>query len=437
MALALLLNGALLAVLLPWLRRQWRAAGMAGRVALLVGLGGRLLVGGVRGWRPVHDAGYMSHYGHLLTAQAWVHPADAWRTLWGNELHFAGQSLVFHGMSNTFFLVKVLAFLNLASLDENWLNALYLAVFSFVGCWCLAQSLRRAFPHTPSAAVIVAFVAWPSVVLWATGISKEAVLLGSGAGLLAIFIEFFYWVPTLGTTRNVRWWLVMSGVLLALLHFNIRYFFALPLLGVLVGLGFVRLLQQMGLAQRRWAQLWAFGAVLSAGVWLGTALGPAFGLNKLTNQVVRVYDHHVGTSADKPHFAYPDLQPTGKSLLRHAPLAAANALTRPWLGESRQLLYLAAGFENLVLLALSSLAIWAIWRGRAGKLPFGLVLALGVHCLALAVLLGLTTPNLGSLHRYRTGLLPYLLLLLLQNDYAAAGLRRLGLGDASGGTPHP
>jgi hypothetical protein len=47
----------------------------------------------------------------------------------------------------------------------------------------------------------------------------------------------------------------------------------------------------------------------------------------------------------------------------------------------------------------------------------------------LAGLIGLSTPNLGTLLRYRTVLLPWLLWLLLQNDYARRLLRRLGLGD--------
>ena len=42
----------------------------------------------------------------------------------------------------------------------------------------------------------------------------------------------------------------------------------------------------------------------------------------------------------------------------------------------------------------------------------------------LAALLGLSTPNLGTLSRYRVALLPYLLLLLLQNVYVARWLNR-------------
>jgi hypothetical protein len=45
----------------------------------------------------------------------------------------------------------------------------------------------------------------------------------------------------------------------------------------------------------------------------------------------------------------------------------------------------------------------------------------------LAILMGLTTPNLGSLNRYRNDLLPFFLLLVLQNDYAAKVISWLGL----------
>jgi hypothetical protein len=86
-----------------------------------------------------------------------------------------------------------------------------------------------------------------------------------------------------------------------------------------------------------------------------------------------------------------------------------------------------AGLENLVLLLLVGLALLSAAQGRGGHLPFALVLALLVYCSVLAVLIGLSTPNLGTLNRYRSVLLPFVLLLALQNDYVARVLRRLGL----------
>jgi hypothetical protein len=138
--------------------------------------------------------------------------------------------------------------------------------------------------------------------------------------------------------------------------------------------------------------------------------------------------HGIVTSAGRPHVEYSGLHPTVSSMASYFPLAAAQTLVRPWLGESAALRYVGVGLENLLLLGLLAMAATAVVRGRPGRLPPALVLALLLYCVVLAGLIGLSTPNLGTLLRYRTVLLPWLLWLLLQNDYARRLLRRLGLG---------
>jgi len=422
---ALLLNAGLLAMLWPWLRRQWRHAPAGWRALLVWGLGARLAVAIYVGRAPVLDAAFMSKFGHVLTAQMWQNPAAALQTLLGNELHFQGEQLVYHGLSNTFFFIKLQAFCNLASLDTDWLNAVYLALFSFVACWQLARGLARAFPQVPAGAGLVAAVAWPSVIYWGSGLTKEAVVLGSGAGLLALVVRLAFGLRSARRSRVGRVALLIG---LAALHFNMRYFFAMPLLGALSALGVVRVLQRLGLLRARWQQAVLMLALLVGGWWAAAEISGAFRLNKFTNQVMRIYGQNLATSLHKPHFEYPNLRPTPESIASHLPAAVLNALIRPWPGESAKLQYVAASCENLLLLGLLATALLAAWRRRSGHLPFALGLALAIHCLALAVLLGLSSPNLGTLHRYRSGLLPYLLLLLLQNDYAAQLLRWIGLG---------
>lgn len=433
--LAIALNAALLAVLLPWLRRQWQLPGRGWRAALVVGLGGRLLLGGLKGLNLTNDSAYMSFWANVLTSQLWASPAAAVQTFLGNELHFAGKNLVFYGMSNTFFFIKLVALLNLASLGTDWLNALYLSAFAFVGAWQAARALARCLPATPAGAGLLAFVVWPSVLVWTAGVTKESVLVGSGAWVFALALRFIYGEVAGPQVRRPG---VGAGVLLvalAALHFEMRYFFAVSLLGVLAGLALLRLLAALlpGLDRRRGAVLLLLPAVLLGGAWVASEVSVSFRLNKFTNQVIRVYEKMQAferarpPAQRRPHLAYPDLRPTTASIGRYAPAAIANALTRPWLGEAAAPAYVAAGLENAFLLALLGWAAWAVARGRAGRLPFALGVALGLHCLVLAFLLGISTPNLGSLSRYRSDLLPYLLLLLLQHDYAAAALRRLGL----------
>ena len=428
LVLALALNGLLLAWLLPWLRRQWQEApAPVWRWALAMGLGLRLLVGGLGSIRLVKDADYMSSVARLLTAQLWANPVAAWQSFVGNELHFAGNAAVYYGMSNTFFLVKVLAVLNLASGGLSWLNGLYLALGAFVGGWAAARALAGAWPRWPVGVGLVAFLGWPSVIWFGSGVNKETALLATGAGVFALFITLIYG-PQGPSSKQFGWkfWVrVVVMLALAVLHFKLRYFFAAPLLALLGGLALLRGLQKAGLFRPRWAQVLLLLGWLWAGAWLASAFSVAFRSNKFTNQLALIYARHLRASTNRPHFEYPELRPTPASIAQHAPLAAFNALARPWLGETQgRLLYVVGALETSILVVLLVVALASGWRKSSVQLPFALQLTLGLHCLILAVLLGLSTPNLGSLARYRTVMLPFLLLLLLPPLVEAVGLRK-------------
>lgn len=437
-SLAILLNAALLALLLPWLRRQWAWAGPFGwRGVLVLGLLLRMGTGLARSLPLRLDAEFMHKFSQQVTDRLWAAPAGAWQVLTQAVTIFQTADkgdIVYQNSSNTWLLIKLLALLNLASLGTGWLNALYLSLFAFVGCWALARALAQHLPATPAGAGAVALLLWPSVWFWASGISKEAVLLGSGAWLTARVVGQLYGRgPAYAATPAAAgsWWLGTG--LLAGLHLATRYFFAVPLLAVLAGLGLGRGLERLGLGRRR-AAVAGLVLVLGAGSWLAPQISVAFRVNKFLNQVVRTYSSEVLTTAGRPHFEYPGLRPTLGSVAAHAPLAVANCLTRPWLGESRQPDMVAVSVENAALLLLLVAATVAWLRGRGGRLPFTLGLGLVLLCLILAFLIGLTTPNLGSLHRYRTELLPFLLLLLFQPAYAARALRRLGLAGRGAST---
>ena len=439
--IAIIFNLGLLALLLPWLRRQWQwAATGPWRTVLVLGLGLRVGMGLARYWSHQLDAVGMSSVSDAITNDIlWTDPAHAWRMLTGAVTVIptgTTYNAVFQNMSNTWFLIKVLVVLNFGSLTLGWLNTLYLSLFAFVGCWILVRKLAQVLPNTPAGAGVIAFLLWPSIWFWATGISKEAVLLGSGAWLTARVIDLLYSNSNVAADsapfrRRVGWW--VGTVALALLHFQMRYFFAAPLLTVLCGVVLGQWLQHYRPTRSRWVQLMALVVVLGAVAWVAPQLSVAFRMNKFTNQVVRVYEFEIAHTRGRPHFEYPNLRPTVESIAAYAPLAVVNALTRPWLGQSKQPLYMAAGLENAAILILFAVALWAGLRGRIGQFPFGLSVGLSVFCLILAFLIGLTTPNLGSLSRYRSDLLPFLLLLLLQNEYAAALLSRLRLdrGDAT------
>ncbi|WP_019948882.1 hypothetical protein [Hymenobacter aerophilus] len=413
--LALLLNTGLLWLLWRWLPRV-RQLPQVGRWVLPT-LGLKLLATAFTVLSLTEDATYFLVWSRRMSEQLWQAPGQWLQMLPTDEFHWQGASLVFHGFSNTLFLVKLLSVLNLASLGSAGLNALYLSVFSFVGSWELVRQLRRLWPEAVPLAGMGAFLLWPTVVYWSSGLTKESLLVGSGALVLAAVLRLAYGPPA------GRGWVAAGLLAAALLHFKMRYFFAVVLFGVLAGLGLIRVFQALGMARRRLVQtLLLLGLLLGAG-WAAGEMSTLFRPNKFTSQLQRNYTVLLRASADRPHLRYPNLQPTTASVVRHAPLAAFNSLARPWPWEGDSVRYVAAGLENLLLLALLGVALLAIVRGRAGRLPFALVAALLLYCLLLAALLGLTTPNLGTLSRYRITFLPFLLLLLLQNDYVRRWLK--------------
>ncbi|MDJ0365281.1 hypothetical protein QMK33_08955 [Hymenobacter sp. H14-R3] len=425
LALGLLLNVLLLSGFLVWLRAEYQRAGAPLRRWLLPALGWRLLLTAASTYQLSPDARQAQGAALLLTKALWAQPGQVLTTLQGASFLIEGQQLTYYQWSNTLFFIKVLALLNPASSGAVWLNTLYLSMLCFVACWSLVRTLARVLPATPALAGVVAFLLWPTVVWWTAGLTKETLVVGAGAGLVALALRGLYGsrlarrVPLLSR--------VLLGLLLAWLMVRMRYFFALPLLGGLLALAAVRLATRRGwLSQRSLAQAGSLLLLLALAGASAVALGGEhLALSYFSHEVNANYQHGLLTSPGRPHLAYADWQPTPAGLLRHAPLAAAQVLVRPWPGESAQPLYIGAELENILIMSLLVTALVAVWRGRTGQLPVALVVVLAAYCLLLAAFIGLSTPNLGTLHRYRVALLPWLLLLLLQNDYARRLMKNL------------
>jgi len=104
-----------------------------------------------------------------------------------------------------------------------------------------------------------------------------------------------------------------------------------------------------------------------------------------------------------------NLQPTIRSFAKETPRALFRAMFRPFLWEGKNPLLLLPALENLALIVLILLAILFPQRPRSpGFAGFCLIFSL-----LLLLVMGLTTPVLGTLDRYRISALPFLLTGLL------------------------
>lgn len=322
---------------------------------------------------------------------------------------------------NSFFFIKLISILNFVTVGNYLLNNLYLAIYSFWGSAYLVAVLARQYPKYTLAAAI-AFLFFPTVLVWSVGLLKDPLMYGS-----------MCWLTGAALALAHKQKFGSGSYLLLPLHLylfvKIRLFYAallLPLL--LVYLLVQRLKANYTVLRPLRAQLLFYGVVSVA---LLSVVAFVF-RDKLLIDYLPLYIHKsyaemLPRALGKPHVALDGFQPTWQSLIINYPKAALSSIYRPFIGESWKPLYVASALENLLLLFLTILSITSAFRKKASIKIELLHVVFLVFILVMAGVTGLSTPNFGTLSRYRIVYLPFLVFLLLQNVYAQRLLRCLRL----------
>jgi len=325
----------------------------------------------------------------------------------------------FAGFSNSFYLLKIISVFNLLTGSSYYLIGLYFSLFSFWGMAKLTAILSRVFPGAKKAA-IVAFLFFPSVVFWSSGLLKDAVLMGSMCWVVTFVLQLSHKQP-----KTILIWALLP--LQLYLFIRIKIFFATMLLGLLACYVLIRWLsgsiKMLQTIKGQLLFLTGLLAVATALIWQFN--GGLFDIDFLKRNLIYTYNGLLQMSQNGPHLVYPNIEPTFQSILFYAPEAFLNAIYRPFIGESLEPLFILMGLENLLLLIVTGVAIVAafskVWLQKIQLWHIVLLLFI----VAAAIVIGISTPNFGTLSRYRIIFLPLLVYLLLQNRIAQRWLARL------------
>lgn len=360
--------------------------------------------------QPGGDTFTLHRQAAALTAWGADHFPEYLRLLLTATMPPGGPASLYASFSNSFFFVRLLSLLNWLTGSSYWLNGLWLSLGSFAGGWLLARELARLVPGARWGA-LAGCLLWPSVVFWGAGVGKDALLLGSMGMLLAAALRLIY--PPNTASRRI-WWLLL--LISAGLFWKIKFFIAAVAFVTLGALAFTENLRA------RWPQVRAWQLFL--GLVIGLAplsrlLHRAFRPEYLLYQLPHNQEILRAKSSGQPQLLLP-VEPTLTSLLINSPAAALGVFTRPWPWEGSGLLWRAVGLENAALLLVAIIALAGWWRrGRPLGVPV-LAGALLTFVLVVAVMLGLSTPNLGTLYRYRIVVLPVALWLLAWLGWGSA-----------------
>lgn len=345
------------------------------------------------------------------------HDATAYfRFLWDENSNPAQLSNLTFQVPRALFLVKIASVFSILSYDNYWVSAAYFSLFSFLGSWFLVRKISLFFPQFTGAAA-VAFLFFPSVVFWSSGLIKESLAMAAVFYLSGIFLNLWYQKKI----KILDWILVILSTWIV---WQLKYYFAAVFFAVSVNSLFYKSLLNRIIKPKSFRSeivIWMITFIVP--FMIATQVHPNFYPERLLEVLVENYKAFYAVSAPEDLIHFRSLEPTLWSVLLNAPWALVSGLFRPFLWEAGTLFQFLVSIENLLLLAGTAASLYSV--KRIIKAPERmLIFSCFVYILWLCVFITLSTPNFGTLSRYRVGYIPYFAFLIFCSPGIATILQR-------------
>ncbi len=338
--------------------------------------------------------------------------------LWTSDSTLSVWNELANTQERSLFLIKLISIFTLISNNNYWISAVYFAFVSFIAAWYLFRTVTQHFPESQNSAAL-AFLFFPSIIFWGSGLVKETLALAGIYFLAALFIK-------LVKAEKVSWleWVMMPVSFYV--AWNLKYYWTALFMAVVT----TSLLNFF--LRNRFAFLNNYKMPLWVGIFIiliaaASLMHPNFYLSRFLDVLITNHNDFVKISKPEGLIHYHQLTADWWSVCFNAPWALVSGLFRPFVWEAAGATSVLAAFENLflVLLVVSSLV-----RKRNAAADHLLYYSALVYIVLLCIFLALSTPNLGTLSRYRIGFTPFLVFIvsyrnpLLQYLFDRIGLLR-------------
>ncbi len=303
------------------------------------------------------------------------------------------------------FMVKLVAIINLFSNSGYWITSLYFSFFSFIGIYKFSTWLATKFKYGKVAAL--ALFVWPGFVFWSSGILKETLAVGLIFWIIPTFFE-------IQQTKSVKKVIVVFLGLYVL--FLIKYYFAVVLIVTLLLYSIslaVKLDKKSPLQQ---ILIWLLMGTI--GFVLGGFLHPNLRFENIVGVIIENNKAFSSISSPQSLIAFRAADKDWVWVLINSPKAVFSSLFLPLNLFSGRIFQVLASAENWIILLLTIRGLLMVNRQNF-KTNLMLVLAAVSYVMVLAIFLALSTPNLGTLARYKVAFMPIVLVLVfLANKFS-------------------
>jgi len=305
---------------------------------------------------------------------------------------FISQDSYWSDIKGNFF-IKILSLFNVFSFGHYYVNVIIYSFLSLFGPIAIFHVMNHAFPGKRLQILLATFLI-PSFLYWCSGIHKEGLIfLGIS---IAVYHVYFASVDGRITFKRVLW--ILLGLLLMMI---LRNFLIVMVVPALVA----------WLISIKWPRytIAIYGAIylLSALVFFNIRkINPEYDFPQAVVNKQQEFLQLSGSSS----IPIKTLEPTAISFLKNTPQAITLSAIRPYPSDVRHLLSLAAATEiNLILILLLIYLLFMLKiHPKKGFIWFCIFFSFSV-----LLSIGFSVNNLGAIVRYRSIVLPFLIIPLV------------------------
>jgi len=309
-------------------------------------------------------------------------------------------SHLYNSQERSLYLIKIMSLFSWMTGGNYWVSAMWFSLISFICAWYLFKIVSIQFENSWQAAAL-SFLLFPSVVFWSSGLIKETLALSGIYLVCGLYLKMLYKQKSNG----MEYLVAALGFWIA---WRLKYYWIAIFSSILLAHLVVNHLSKKILFINRFPILtWILVFALLGG--LVSMLHPNFYPWRFLEVVVNNHDKFVAISNEKSLIHYSHLEANWVSIFLNAPWALFSGLFRPFIGESDGVLTFIASLENLIVFVLAISSLWNINKVGSHRL---LLLSTIAYIIFLCIFLALSTPNLGTLSRYRVGFYPFLIFLV-------------------------
>ena len=312
---------------------------------------------------------------------------------------------------NNFMIVKIVSVLSFFTFGKYLINCLVFSMISFSGIWRLYRFFYEQYPHLHKQ-LAIAILYLPTFVFWGSGILKDPLCTGAMGWLTYGLYQAVFKKKNLMKDLII---IVFSSYVLVLLKIYILVAYTPFLLMFLI-------LKNVNLVKNTFLKIF-----LGLGLLIGTVLGftqimkqlqstmskyAGEGISKTIQNYQKNYGEQAGWAESNFSLGV-EFDGSAGSLIKMAPAAIVATLYRPFIWESRKPSTLLSSLEALAIMLYTLKVLGSVGlRKFLSAMRDPAIFYCISFSLLFALFVGATTPNFGTLCRYKIPCMPFYIVAL-------------------------